>query len=114
MSMNFFRCRFCGITQAEVYITDEKMTQLLSCCPGCGADHFAEGYAVEVDSDEVDDSETPHDFCEGDAVIGYDGEVEYRGVIQAVYGDVVEIEFLDEFGMDVMDFHVDNVVEAIR
>ena len=105
MSMNFFRCRFCGITQSEVYISDEKLTQLLSSCPGCGADHFAEGYAIEAE----DQNATTHDFCEGDAVVGYDGDIEYRGVIQAIYDDVVEVEFCDEFGMDVMDFHVDNV-----
>ena len=112
MSMNFFRCRFCGITQAKVYISDEEMARLLSCCPGCGADHFAEGYAV-VNEDYDAEVSTPHDFCEGDAVVGYDGDVEYRGVIHAVYDDVVEIEYLDEFGMDVRDFHVDDVVEAL-
>ena len=55
---------------------------------------------------------TPHDFCEGDAVIAYDGDVEYRGVVQAIYDDVVEVEYLDSFGMDVMEFHVDDVMEA--
>ena len=106
MSMNFFRCRFCGITQSEIYITDEKMRQLLSCCPGCSADHFAEGYAIEQPE------QVEHDFCEGDAVIAYDGDVEYRGVVQSVYDDVVEVEYLDEFGMDVMEFHVDDVMET--
>ena len=113
MSMNFFRCRFCGITQAEVYITDEKMTQLLSCCPGCGADHFAEGYADEVnvyEDEELDASS--HEFHEGDAVVGYDGEMEYRGVIVGIYDDVVDIEYMTRFGMETMDFHVDHV-EAV-
>ena len=105
MSMNFFRCRFCGITQDKVIISDDEMEALLRQCPGCGADHFAEGYASEEDFDEPQ-----HDFVEGQAVIGYDGDAEYRGVVHEIYDDVLEIEFLDEFGlMDTMEFHMDHV-----
>ena len=87
MRMNLFRgLRFCGITQSEIHIT--------------------EGAAVEQPE------QVEQDFCEGDAVIAYDGDVEYRGVVQAIYDDVVEVEYLDGFGMDVMEFHVDDVMEA--
>ena len=53
-------------------------------------------------------------FANGDAVIGYDGDVKYVGVVHEVYDDVVEIEYLDEFGlMDCMEFHEDFVESVI-
>ena len=105
--MNFFRCRFCGITQDKVNISDNELEALLQHCPGCGADHFAEGYAEYRDPDE---SEVEHDFVEGQAAIGYDGDTEYRGVITGVYDDVVEIEYNDRpYGFDTMEFHIDHV-----
>ena len=49
-------------------------------------------------------------YVNGDAVIGYDGDFVIRGVVHEVYDDVVEIEYLDEFGqIDSMEFHEDFV-----
>ena len=53
-------------------------------------------------------------FANGDAVIGYDGDLVIRGVVHEVYDDVVEIEYLDEFGqIDSMEFHEDFVESVI-
>ena len=53
---------------------------------------------------------TKVDFANGDAVIATDGDWEVRGVVSEVYDDVVEVDYLDEFGMiDTMEFHVSCV-----
>ena len=51
-----------------------------------------------------------HDFANGDAVIATEGGFQVMGVVSEIYDDVVEIDYLDEFGeMDTMEFHVSCV-----
>ena len=53
---------------------------------------------------------TKADFANGDAVIATDGDWEVSGVVSEVYDDVVEVDYLDEFGtIDTMEFHVSCV-----
>lgn len=53
---------------------------------------------------------TSHDFANGDAVVVDENGFRVTGVVIEVYDDVVEVEYLDEFGMmDTMEFHVDFV-----
>ncbi len=57
---------------------------------------------------------TKVDFANGDAVIATDGDWEVRGVVSEVYDDVVEVDYLDEFGtIDTMEFHVSCVQSVI-
>ena len=45
-------------------------------------------------------------FANGDAVVATEGNVQIMGVVHEIYDDVVEIEFVNEFGqMDTMEFH---------
>lgn len=54
--------------------------------------------------------QTRHDFANGDAVIASDGDFQVMGVVHEVYDDVVEVEYLDEFGlMDTIEFHASEV-----
>lgn len=103
--MNFFRCKMCGYTQTEVHITDEALGDLLSCCPMCGVDHFAEGYAQEAEA------EIENPYRNGDAVIAHDGDLEITGVVSEVYEDVVYVDYFDtsSMSMEQMEFHIDNV-----
>ena len=49
-------------------------------------------------------------FANGDAVVATEGNVQIMGVVHEIYDDVVEIEFVNEFGqMDTMEFHESNV-----
>ena len=53
-------------------------------------------------------------FANGDAVIAHDRDYKVTGVVHEIYDDVVEVEFVDEFGqMDTMEFHESNV-EAVH
>lgn len=110
--MNFFRCRACGITQAEVNISDAKLTELLSDCPACGFDHFAEGYAMHP---EDDPEEEVNRFANGDAVVARDGHIQINGVVSEVYDDVVEVDYFDgDSGtFESMEFHVSHVEALI-
>ncbi len=51
------------------------------------------------------------DLASGDAVVvDENGNLQVTGVVSDVYDDVVEVEYLDEFGMtDTMEFHEDFV-----
>ena len=54
-----------------------------------------------------------HDFANGDAVIAADGGFQVMGVVSEIYDDVVEVDYLDEFGtIDTMEFHV-SCVESV-
>ena len=54
-----------------------------------------------------------HDFANGDAVIAAEGGFQVMGVVSEIYDDVVEVDYLDEFGtMDTMEFHV-SCVESV-
>ena len=54
-----------------------------------------------------------HDFANGDAVIADYGGFVVCGVVSEIYDDVVDVDYVDEFGIiDTMEFHVSNV-EAI-
>ena len=45
-------------------------------------------------------------FVNGDAVVATEGDLKIMGVVHEIYDDVVEIEYLNEFGlMDTMEFH---------
>jgi len=45
-------------------------------------------------------------FVNGDAVVATEGDLKVTGVVHEIYDDVVEIEYLNEFGMmDTMEFH---------
>lgn len=49
-------------------------------------------------------------FASGDAVAVNENGFQVTGVVNEVYDDVVEVEYLDEFGvMDLMEFHEDFV-----
>ena len=49
-------------------------------------------------------------FVNGDAVVATEGDLKIMGVVHEIYDDVVEIEYLNEFGMmDTMEFHESNV-----
>ena len=53
-------------------------------------------------------------FANGDAVIANEHGFIVTGVVHEVYDDVVEIEYLDEFGqIDSMEFHEDFVESVI-
>ena len=54
-------------------------------------------------------------FANGDAVaVDENGNLRVTGVVSEVYDDVVEVEYLDEFGMmDTMEFHEDFVEPII-
>ena len=57
---------------------------------------------------------TKVDFANGDAVIATDGDWKVMGVVSEVYDDVVEVDYLDEFGtIDTMEFHVSCVKSVI-
>ena len=56
--MNMFRCRFCGWTQGG---STEEVNRAAQCCPLCGADNVAEGYAILIDDDDDDDMEAYHE-----------------------------------------------------
>ena len=60
-------------------------------------------------------SSEKHDFVNGDAVIATDGGFVVTGVVSEIYGDVVEIDYLDsEFGIiDTMEFHVSCVKSVL-
>lgn len=52
-------------------------------------------------------------FASGDAVAVNENGFEVTGVVQEVYDDVVEVEYVDEFGMlDLMEFH-ESFVEPV-
>lgn len=52
-------------------------------------------------------------FASGDAVAVNENGFEVTGVVIEVYDDVVEVEYLDEFGMmDLMEFH-ESFVEPV-
>ena len=50
--MNMFRCRFCGWTHGG---TAEEVNHSERCCPMCGIDNVAEGYAADEQDDDDDD-----------------------------------------------------------
>lgn len=53
-------------------------------------------------------------FANGDAVVVDENGFRVTGVVTEVYDDVVEVEYLDEFGMmDLMEFHEDFVEPII-
>ena len=53
-------------------------------------------------------------FANGDPVIANEHGFIVTGVVHEVYDDVVEIEYLDEFGlMDCMEFHEDFVESVV-
>ena len=53
-------------------------------------------------------------FANGDAVVANEHGFIVTGVVHEIYDDVVEIEFLDEFGqMDCMEFH-ESFVEPVH
>ena len=53
------------------------------------------------------------EFANGDAVIATDGDFQVTGVVSEIYDDVVEVDYLDEFGtIDTMEFHV-SCVESV-
>ncbi|MDE0016811.1 MAG: hypothetical protein OXU51_11530 [Candidatus Poribacteria bacterium] len=53
------------------------------------------------------------DFANGDAVVVDENGFKVTGVVNEVYDDVVEVEYLDEFGMlDLMEFH-ESFVEPV-
>ena len=53
-------------------------------------------------------------FESGDAVVVDENGFRITGVVLEVYDDVVEVEYLDEFGMmDLMEFHEDFVEPII-
>ena len=55
-----------------------------------------------------------HDFANGDAVIATDGGFIVAGVVSEVYDDVVDVDYVDEFGIiDTMEFHVSNVKSVL-
>ena len=59
-------------------------------------------------------TETNHGFANGDAVIATDGGFIVAGVVSEVYEDVVDVDYVDEFGMiDTMEFHVSCVTAVI-
>lgn len=52
-------------------------------------------------------------FASGDAVVVDENGFRITGVVNEVYDDVVEVEYLDEFGMlDLMEFH-ESFVEPV-
>ena len=59
-------------------------------------------------------AETNHGFANGDAVIATDGGFIVAGVVSEVYEDVVDVDYVDEFGIiDTMEFHVSNVKSVL-
>ena len=53
------------------------------------------------------------EFANGDAVVATDGGFQVTGVVSEIYDDVVEVDYLDEFGtIDTMEFHV-SCVESV-
>lgn len=102
--MRFFRCSFCGITQATINPSEEEFERMLSCCPGCESEH-------PNFQDYLDTKAHASTFSNGDAVIAKDGGWSVEGVISDVYDDVVDVDYFDtETGtMETMDFHVSQV-----